>query len=39
MTRAQQQLIALLREIIPTYRSPEEVNSEAIAKEAATATA
>ncbi len=34
-----EELIALLREIIPTYRSPEEVNSEAIAREAATARA
>ena len=30
-----EELIALLRTIIPTYRSPEEVNSEAIAKNAA----
>ena len=29
-----EELIALLRSIIPTYRSPEEVNSEAIAKNA-----
>ena len=27
-------LIALLREIVPTYRAPEEVNSEAIARQA-----
>ena len=34
-----QELIALLRRIIPTYRSPEEVNSEAIRKNEATVTA
>ena len=34
-----EELIALLRSIIPTYHSPEEVNSEAIAREAAAVTA
>ena len=34
-----EELIALLRSIIPTYHSPEEVNSAAIAREAATVTA
>ena len=34
-----QELIALLRRIIPTYRSPEEVNSEAIRKNEETVTA
>ncbi len=33
-----EELIALLREIIPTYRSPEEVNSEAIARNEETVT-
>lgn len=34
-----EQLISLLRAIIPTYRSPEEVNSEAIARNEETVTA